>query len=96
MRTAHSLTISWGGGGGGVMHGRGGHAWQGDMYGRGCMAGGVHGRGCVWQGLCVAGGYVWQGDMHATHAPMDRMTDMCKNITLPQTSFAGGNNRVNL
>ena len=21
---------------------------------------------------------------------MDRMTDMCKNITLPQTSFAGG------
>ena len=22
--------------------------------------------------------------------PVDRMTDMCKNITLPQTSFAGG------
>ena len=22
--------------------------------------------------------------------PMDRMTDTCKNITLPQTSFAGG------
>ena len=25
--------------------------------------------------------------------PMNRMTDRCKNITLPQTSFAGGNNR---
>ena len=23
--------------------------------------------------------------------PVDRMTDMCKNINLPQTSFAGGN-----
>ena len=23
--------------------------------------------------------------------PVDRMTDMCKNITLPQTSFGGGN-----
>ena len=27
------------------------------------------------------------------HPPVDRMTDTCKNITLPQTSFAGGNNR---
>ena len=26
--------------------------------------------------------------------PVDRMTHMCKNITLPQTSFAGGKNRV--
>ena len=27
-----------------------------------------------------------------THAPpMNRMTDRCKNIALPQTSFAGGN-----
>ena len=25
---------------------------------------------------------------------MNRMTNRCKNITLPQTSFAGGNNRV--
>ena len=23
--------------------------------------------------------------------PMNRMADRCKNITLPQTSFAGGN-----
>ena len=26
--------------------------------------------------------------------PVNRMTDRCKNITLPQTSFAGGNNEV--
>ena len=34
--------------------------------------------------------------MHApprnhAHPPMNRMTNRCKNITLPQTSFAGGN-----
>ena len=27
--------------------------------------------------------------------PMDRMTDTCKNITLPQSSFAGGKNLDN-
>ena len=27
--------------------------------------------------------------------PVDRMTDACENITLPQTSFAGGNNVTN-
>ena len=38
-----------------------------------------------------------QATMHAppgatTHAPpVNRMTNRCKNITLPQTSFAGGN-----
>ena len=26
------------------------------------------------------------------HPPVNRMTNRCKNITLPQTSFAGGNN----
>ena len=25
--------------------------------------------------------------------PLDRMTDVCENITLPQASFAGGNNQ---
>ena len=28
-------------------------------------------------------------------SPVNRMTDWCKNITLPQTSFAGGKNVVN-
>ena len=27
------------------------------------------------------------------HPPMNRMTVRCKNITLPQTSFAGGNDK---
>ena len=60
----------------GGMRGRG-HAWQG---GRVCVAGWHAG-----QGVCVAGG------MQA-RPPVDRMTDACKNITLPQTSFAGGRN----
>ena len=29
------------------------------------------------------------------HPPVNRMTDRCKNITLPQTSFAGGNQKKN-
>ena len=66
----------------GDMCGRG-HAWQGV-----CMAGGVHGKGvCAWWGTCVA-----EACMAGGHAPpMDRMTDACKNITLPQTSLVGGN-----
>ena len=36
---------------------------------------------CVWQG-----GHVW----HTCPPPMNRMRDVCQNITLPQTSFAGG------
>ena len=31
---------------------------------------------------------------HLPLHPVNRMTDRCKNITLPQTSFAGGNNRL--
>ena len=62
-------------------------------------------RGIHDNGACVAGGmcgrwHVWQGGMHgrvgvcmAHMPPVDRMTDMCKHITLPQTSFVGGNNR---
>ena len=98
MRTARSLTISWGAMHGGGVRGR-----------RACEAGGIHGRGHVWQEVYMAGGHawqggmrgrglcgeghVWQGGMRGMHAlPVDRMTDACKNITLPQTSLAGGNN----
>ena len=28
------------------------------------------------------------------HPPVNRMTDACENITLPQTSFAGGNKSI--
>ena len=59
--------VVWQGG----MHGSG-HAWWGDMSGRGACKGGMHGgvvfgRGHAWQGACVSGGmyggggHVWQG-----------------------------------
>ena len=51
-----------------------------------CMPGGVH----------AQGGHACEGDVRATHPhpPVNRMTDACENITLPQTSFAGGNNLI--
>ena len=33
---------------------------------------------------------------HGQPPPMDRMTDACENITLPQTSFVGGNKKMGL
>ena len=51
---------------------------------------GVHGpRGGAWsRGLVVS--------QHALRQtpPVNRMTNRCKNITLPQTSFAGGKNAI--
>ena len=48
--------------------------------------------GCTWSGwgggTCLGGGgYLPRYSL----SPVNRMTDRCKNITLPQTSFAGGN-----
>ena len=37
-------------------------------------------RECLPRGVCPGGVLI-----------VDRMTDMCKNITLPQMPFAGGN-----
>ena len=34
-----------------------------------------------------------QGTLGYQHPPVNRMTDRCKNITLPQTSFASSKNR---
>ena len=48
-------------------------------------------------GVCSLGvsalgeGWVSKHALRQTPPPMNRMTDRCKNITLPQTSFAGGN-----
>ena len=72
-------------GGGGVC------VWQGSCKARGvCMAGGMCGRGaCVERGVHGRGVH-GRGDMrargHAWHIclPVDRMTDRCKIITLPQ------------
>ena len=51
-------------------------------------------KGVPGPGVPVLGGcLVWGGGIPAcTEAdpPVNRMTDRCKNITLSQTSFAGG------
>ena len=43
----------------------------------------------VW-GVSAPGGCLLRGGVR--YSPVNRMTNRCKNITLPQTSFAGGNN----
>ena len=43
-------------------------------------------------GCTCPGGCTWPRCMLAYTPPVNRMTDRCKNITLPQTSFADGNN----
>ena len=48
--------------------------------GSACRGGHVW-QGGAWQGACVA---------RTPHPRVNRMADACKNITLPQTSFAGG------
>ena len=80
-----------------------GSPWQGDLLGRGgvslegvSLAGGcLPGRGVVslaggvsLAGVSLAGDPPWQTPL------FNRMTDACENITLPQTSFAGGNKVV--
>ena len=57
----------------------------------GCLPRGCLPRGCVCPGGCLPGGVSAQGDVcqggvspvHA-HPPVNRMTDACENITLPQ------------
>ena len=75
------------------MHG-GGNAWWACVWQEG-MHGkrGMHARrACMAGGVCVAGGHVWQQEASvACMSLVNRMTDTCKTITLPQTSFAGGN-----
>ena len=66
-------TWSWGGGVPGP--GEGVYLVLGDVPGP---------RGCTWsRGGVAARGYL------PRYPPVNRMTDRCKNITLPQTSFAG-------
>ena len=84
MHTACSLTIWWRG-----ACVAGGVCVAGDMRGRGGLRGGGHAcqRG-MHGGAGVRGrGHAWQvGGVHGMHVlPVDRMTDSCKNITLPQT-----------
>ena len=47
--------------------------------------------GLVSRGQCVSGGvHPPRPEADTSLPPVDRMTDMSKNITLPQTSYAGG------
>ena len=67
---------------GGCVAGK--RAWQGGVC---AWQGGV----CAWQGVCVAGGAGIHTPLpRRAPPPVERMTDTCRNITLPQTSFAGG------
>ena len=77
----------------------------GGAWSQGCLVlGGVPGpRGCTWfQGVPGPGGVLFCTIFWDTIVtcpgipppPLNRMTDRCKNITLPQTSFAGGNNSI--
>ena len=51
----------------------------------------------AWRGASLAGGLPGRGGLppctEAEPLPVNRMTDRCKNITLLQTSFAGGNEK---
>ena len=61
------------------------------MPDQGCLPEGCLSRACLpWGGL-PGGGVSAQGSL--PHTPYGH-TDACENITLPQTSFAGGNNRL--
>ena len=57
-----------------------------------CSGGGVPARGCTcpWE-VPVRGVYLPRGCTCPGTPPVNRKTDKCKNITLSQTSFAGGN-----
>ena len=83
MRTARLLTVSQHALPGGVPAGGGVPAQGGGVSARGVYL--PRGGGCTCQGVSCPG----------TPPPMNRMTDRCKNITFPQTSFAGGNNVTN-
>ena len=71
----------------------GGCAWSwGGEKGVVCLVpgGGVPGPGGL---VCLVGGGVPQHALRQT-PPVNRMTNRCKNNTLPQTSFADGNNKL--
>ena len=55
------------------------------------LPGGVPARG---EGTCPGGVYLPGGVPAHVLPPVNRMTDRCKNITLSQTSFAGGKNQL--
>ena len=62
-----------------------------------CPGGGgslSRGWGGVSRGVSVERGVSVQGVSVQGEPPVNRMTHVSKNITLPQTSFAGGQNAI--
>ena len=57
-----------------------------------CLGGVCPGAECLPGGVSAQGGMVCiPSCTEADIPPVNRMTDRCKNITLPQASFADGN-----
>ena len=70
----------------------GGVSTQG-VYTPPCEQNDILGGGCLPGGVCPGGGV--HPLLHdGIHPPVNRMTHRCKNITLPQTSFAGGKKKI--
>ena len=68
------------------------HTYPGGCTCQGIPAqGGVPARGCTCLGVYLPRGVPAGGVTAQVLPPVNRMTDRCKNITLPQTSFAGSN-----
>ena len=81
MRTARLLTVSQHA----LFAGAGGvNLWPGEYLPTGVYLPGGGG------GVYLPGGGRYL-PRYSPPPPVNRMTDRCKNITLPQTSFAGGN-----
>ena len=107
IRTARLLTVSEGEGEGfcptpGGLHPGGSAQPQGVCIWGVCpnLGGVCPTLGVLHPGVCPTpgglhrGGSASRGDVGKTPSPsppVNRMTHRCKNITLPQTSFAGGN-----
>ena len=78
----------------GALPAGGGASFLGGLPARGVPPSGgclPLGGGASLPGGCLLPGG-WGGLLDGTPPPVNRMTNRCKNITLPQTSFAGGKN----
>ena len=53
-------------------------------------------RGCTCPGVYLSRGYLVPGGTFPGTPLVNRMTNRCKNITLPQTSFTDGNKDIRL
>ena len=88
---------------GGVLHPGGwgcasrGSAWEGGLPRGICINGSLSRRVCL--GVCLGGLHPLSKvclhlEVGQTPSPVNRMTHRCQNITLPQTSSAGGNHLI--